>query len=170
MHMYSMTNLKCTGYESHYDYMHVCVHSLHCMHVLNIDPPITLSLFVSLFLCLSLYLSVSLSLFFSRSLYLSASPQAAYQATTGGKFQSAVDKFRSVLLSIPLLVVDTKAQITEAQQLLSICREYILGLSMEIVRKDLPKVRWMDGGMDRGTDGRTDRRTDRWMDGWMDGK
>lgn len=65
--------------------------------------------------------------------------QAAYQATTGGKFQSAVDKFRSVLLSIPLLVVDTKAQITEAQQLLSICREYILGLSMEIVRKDLPK-------------------------------
>ncbi len=66
--------------------------------------------------------------------------QAAYQTTTTGKFQAAVDQFRSVLLSIPLLVVDTKAQITETQQLLSICREYILGLSMEIIRKEKPKV------------------------------
>lgn len=28
----------------------------------------------------------------------------------------------------------------QAQQLMSICREYILGLSMEVQRKDLPKV------------------------------
>ena len=116
------------------------------------------------------FILIHLSLCLCLCLYLSASPQAAYQATTGGKFQSAVDKFRSVLLSIPLLVVDTKAQITEAQQLLSICREYILGLSMEIVRKDLPKVRWMmDGWMDRRRDGRTNSQTDGLTDGWMDG-
>ena len=29
----------------------------------------------------------------------------------------------------------------QAQQLMSICREYIVGLSMEIPRKELPKVR-----------------------------
>ena len=28
----------------------------------------------------------------------------------------------------------------QAQQLMSICREYIVGLSMEIARKELPKV------------------------------
>ena len=37
-------------------------------------------------------------------------------------------------------MVDTKAQIAETQQLLAICREYIVGLSMEIVRKEMPKV------------------------------
>ena len=30
---------------------------------------------------------------------------------------------------------------TQAQQLLTICREYIVGLSMEIERKELPKVK-----------------------------
>ena len=44
--------------------------------------------------------------------------------------------------------MDTKAQIAEAQQLLSICREYILGLSMKIVRKEKPKVRKLYGGND----------------------
>ena len=39
--------------------------------------------------------------------------QGAYQLTTSGKFSDAVVKFRSTLLSIPLLVVDTKSEITE---------------------------------------------------------
>lgn len=65
--------------------------------------------------------------------------QVAYQLTTQGKFQEAVDRFRSILLSVPLLVVDSKQDITEAQQLIDICKEYIVGLQMEIARKDLPK-------------------------------
>ena len=36
--------------------------------------------------------------------------------------------------------MDSKSEATEAQQLMAICREYILGLSLEITRKDLPKV------------------------------
>ena len=67
--------------------------------------------------------------------------QAAYQLTTGGKFQEAVHKLLSVLLSVTLLVVDSKQEISEAQQLLGICREYIVGLQMEVKRKELPKVR-----------------------------
>ncbi|XP_013393085.1 coatomer subunit alpha [Lingula anatina] len=65
--------------------------------------------------------------------------QTAYQMTTQGKFAEAVDRFRSILLSVPLLVVDTKQEITEAQQLIEICREYIVGLSMELKRKEMPK-------------------------------
>ena len=34
--------------------------------------------------------------------------QSCYQLTTGGKFAEAIQKLRAILLSIPLLVVDTK--------------------------------------------------------------
>ncbi|RUS90316.1 hypothetical protein EGW08_001914 [Elysia chlorotica] len=65
--------------------------------------------------------------------------QVAYQLTTAGKFTEACDKFRAIMLSVPLLVVDSKQEIAEAQQLLEICREYIVGLTMENTRKELPK-------------------------------
>lgn len=40
---------------------------------------------------------------------------------------------------MPLLVVDNKEEVKKALELVSICREYIVGLSMEAARKDLPK-------------------------------
>jgi len=66
--------------------------------------------------------------------------QQAYQYTTAGKFVDAIERFHAILLSIPLLVVDTKAEVAEATQLVEICREYIVGLSMEQARKDHPKA------------------------------
>lgn len=66
--------------------------------------------------------------------------QVAYQLTTQGKFAEASVKFRSILLSVPLLVVDNKQEIAEAQQLIEICREYIVGLQMEVKRKEMPKA------------------------------
>ncbi|TRY81974.1 hypothetical protein DNTS_030981 [Danionella cerebrum] len=65
--------------------------------------------------------------------------QQCYQLTTSGRFEDAVDRFRAILLSVPLLVVDNKQEIAEAQQLITICREYIVGLTMESERKKLPK-------------------------------
>ncbi|XP_041377788.1 coatomer subunit alpha-like [Gigantopelta aegis] len=65
--------------------------------------------------------------------------QVAYQMTTSGKFNDAIDKFHFILLSVPLLVVENKQEIAEAQQLIEICREYIVGLQMEAQRKELPK-------------------------------
>uniref|UniRef100_H2YWH8 Uncharacterized protein n=1 Tax=Ciona savignyi TaxID=51511 RepID=H2YWH8_CIOSA len=70
---------------------------------------------------------------------LAARLQDAYKLTTQGKFDDAIVKFREILLSVPLLVVDNKQEISEAQQLISICREYVVGLSMEQERKQLPK-------------------------------
>lgn len=53
--------------------------------------------------------------------------QVCYQLTTGGKFTEAIEKFQLLLLQVPLLVVDTKQEISEANQLMKICKEYILG-------------------------------------------
>lgn len=44
------------------------------------------------------------------------SPQAAYKLTTDGKFAEALTKMRQILYSIPMLVVDNKNDLTEAQQ------------------------------------------------------
>ena len=41
--------------------------------------------------------------------------QLCYQLTTVGKFEEAVEKFRSILLSVPLLVVDNKQEIAEVR-------------------------------------------------------
>lgn len=65
--------------------------------------------------------------------------QTCYQITTAGKFNDAVEKFRTLLLTVPLLVVDTKKDYTEAVELLRISKNYVLALQMEITRKDLPK-------------------------------
>lgn len=65
--------------------------------------------------------------------------QDAYKLTTKGKFQEAVDAMRRILLLVPLTVVDSKSKIAEAQELIRICKEYIVALSMELARKALPK-------------------------------
>ncbi|KAK9890479.1 hypothetical protein WA026_010561 [Henosepilachna vigintioctopunctata] len=65
--------------------------------------------------------------------------QACYQLTTGGKFTEALEKFQNLLLCITLLSVDTKQEVSEAQQLLKICSEYTCGLQMETLRKTLSK-------------------------------
>lgn len=66
--------------------------------------------------------------------------QLCYQLTTGGKFSEAIEKLQSILISIPLLVVESRQDISEAQQLLVICREYIVGIKMETNRKGLPNA------------------------------
>lgn len=47
--------------------------------------------------------------------------QLCYQLTTVGKFEEAVEKFRSILLSVPLLVVDNKQEIAEVRNGLATC-------------------------------------------------
>ena len=51
----------------------------------------------------------------------------------------SICSFRALLLSIPLLVVESKTEEAEAQQLLGICTNYLVGLAMETKRKELPK-------------------------------
>uniref|UniRef100_A0A0M3ILK3 COPI_C domain-containing protein n=1 Tax=Ascaris lumbricoides TaxID=6252 RepID=A0A0M3ILK3_ASCLU len=65
--------------------------------------------------------------------------QTCYHLTTSGKFAEAIEKLRQLLLSVPLLIVDSKQEVAEAQQLIDICREYLVGLLLETARKELPK-------------------------------
>uniref|UniRef100_A0A2A4JVE5 Coatomer subunit alpha n=1 Tax=Heliothis virescens TaxID=7102 RepID=A0A2A4JVE5_HELVI len=65
--------------------------------------------------------------------------QQCYQLTTAGKFTEAVERLQRIAQAVPLLHVDTKPELSEAQQLLSIAREYLLGLQMETARKAMPK-------------------------------
>jgi coatomer protein complex subunit alpha (xenin) len=62
--------------------------------------------------------------------------QIGYRLTTNGKLQEAVDSFRSILLSVPLLVVESRQDILESQQLIEICKDYIVGLQMSMAKKD----------------------------------
>jgi len=71
---------------------------------------------------------------------LVASLQDGYKLITQGKFEQSIAKFRKILLSVPLLVVDTKQQIQEAQQLIGIATNYIVGFTMEIERKKMSKA------------------------------
>ncbi|XP_026322907.1 coatomer subunit alpha isoform X2 [Hyposmocoma kahamanoa] len=70
---------------------------------------------------------------------LVAQLQQCYQMTTAGKFTEAIERLQRIAQSVPLLHVDTKPELSEAQQLLTICREYLLGLQMETARKGMPK-------------------------------
>ncbi|TKR92815.1 hypothetical protein L596_007393 [Steinernema carpocapsae] len=66
--------------------------------------------------------------------------QQCYVLTTKGQFTQAIGQFRQLLLSVPLLVVETRPEVAEAQQLIEICREYLVGLLLETARKELPKA------------------------------
>ncbi|OLY80440.1 Coatomer subunit alpha [Smittium mucronatum] len=63
--------------------------------------------------------------------------QISYKTTTAGKFTEAVSLFRNILLRLPFLVLSLKSESDEANQMISICREYILGLSIERARREL---------------------------------
>ncbi|XP_045595486.1 coatomer subunit alpha isoform X1 [Procambarus clarkii] len=63
----------------------------------------------------------------------------ASQLTTAAKFSEAVEKFKAILLAVPLIIVDTKQEVSEAQNLLRVCKEYVVGISMELHRKGLGK-------------------------------
>lgn len=63
----------------------------------------------------------------------------ASQLTTGAKFAEAVEVFQSVLLSVTMLALDTRQEISEAQNLVRICKEYLVGIQMELHRKTLGK-------------------------------
>lgn len=53
--------------------------------------------------------------------------QSCYQLTTAGKFADATEKFRAILLSVPMLVVETKQDEAEATQLRTIAMQYLTG-------------------------------------------
>ncbi|RWV94717.1 hypothetical protein BHE74_00038526 [Ensete ventricosum] len=63
--------------------------------------------------------------------------KAAYRATTEGKFPDALRQFLNILHAIPLIVVDSRREVDEVKELIEIGREYVLGLKIELKRKEI---------------------------------
>nr|XP_004238316.1 coatomer subunit alpha-1 [Solanum lycopersicum] len=62
--------------------------------------------------------------------------KTAYRATTSGKFSDALRLFLSILHTIPLIVVESRREVDEVKELIVIVKEYVLGLQMEVKRKE----------------------------------
>ncbi|KAJ3234584.1 hypothetical protein HDU81_001312 [Chytriomyces hyalinus] len=62
--------------------------------------------------------------------------QEAYTSTAGGKFSQALDFFVNIIQSLLFTVASRRSESDEIQQLLVVAREYILGLKMELSRRD----------------------------------
>lgn len=63
--------------------------------------------------------------------------KASYKATTTGKFTEALRLFLSILHTIPLIVVDSRREVDEVKELITIVKEYVLGLQLELKRREL---------------------------------
>ncbi|KAM1883299.1 hypothetical protein ACFX13_004677 [Malus domestica] len=63
--------------------------------------------------------------------------KAGYKGTTQGKFADALRLLLGILHTIPLIVVDSRREVDEVKELIIIVKEYVLGLKMEIKRKEL---------------------------------
>lgn len=61
----------------------------------------------------------------------------AYRSVTEGKFGDALTRFTSILLMVPLMVVDSRKEVDDVKELLSIAKEYVIALKIELKRKDL---------------------------------
>jgi len=61
--------------------------------------------------------------------------KGAYKMVTDGKFQEALDTFVWIIRAVAVTVVHSKQQLNELRELLSICREYISALKIELERK-----------------------------------
>ena len=51
-----------------------------------------------------------------------------YRATTDGKFSEALRLFLTILHTIPVIVVDSRREVSEVKELIGIAKEYVMGL------------------------------------------
>lgn len=66
--------------------------------------------------------------------------KVAYKSTTDGKFSDALKIFRTILHTIPLIVVESRQEVDEVKELIDISREYVLGLKIEAKRRETQDV------------------------------
>ncbi len=66
---------------------------------------------------------------------LVATLQEAYASMSGGKFSAARAQFLACMYGVLFVVVDTRDAEAEAKELLGICREYLVGIMLEMKRK-----------------------------------
>lgn len=63
--------------------------------------------------------------------------KAGYRSTTAGKLSDALRTFVNILHTIPLIVVESRREVDEVKELIIIVKEYVLGLKMELRRREI---------------------------------
>ncbi|XP_021759871.1 coatomer subunit alpha-2-like [Chenopodium quinoa] len=63
--------------------------------------------------------------------------RTGYKLTTAGKLSDALRTFTNILHTIPLIVVESRREVDEVKELITIVKEYVLGLKMELKRREL---------------------------------
>eukprot|EP00197_Chlamydomonas_leiostraca_P002770 CAMPEP_0202857082 /NCGR_PEP_ID=MMETSP1391-20130828/157_1 /ASSEMBLY_ACC=CAM_ASM_000867 /TAXON_ID=1034604 /ORGANISM="Chlamydomonas leiostraca, Strain SAG 11-49" /LENGTH=1227 /DNA_ID=CAMNT_0049535841 /DNA_START=68 /DNA_END=3751 /DNA_ORIENTATION=+ len=63
--------------------------------------------------------------------------KAGYKLVTEGKFGDALKAFTRMLHVIPLTVVDSRKEVDDVKELITICKEYHIALRCELKRKEL---------------------------------
>ncbi|KAJ2489872.1 hypothetical protein IWW37_003640 [Coemansia sp. RSA 2050] len=65
--------------------------------------------------------------------------EQGYRATTAARFDEALALFRRLLLSLMFVAVETTEDARELERLLKVCREYVIGISIELERAAVAK-------------------------------
>ncbi|KAJ1922602.1 hypothetical protein IWQ60_006417 [Tieghemiomyces parasiticus] len=63
--------------------------------------------------------------------------QEGYRKTTAGRFEDAIALFRNILQALMFTLAPTKVVADETHQLIRICQEYLVGLTLERARQQL---------------------------------
>ncbi|XP_057533840.1 coatomer subunit alpha-2-like [Amaranthus tricolor] len=63
--------------------------------------------------------------------------RSGYKLTTAGKLVDALRTFVNILYTIPLIVVESRREVDEVKELIAIVKEYVVGLKMELKRREL---------------------------------
>ena len=64
--------------------------------------------------------------------------QAGYDLFTKGKFAETKTAFLNVLYKIPFVVCSSKPKLNELRKLLTVCKEYVLAMCVELHRREQP--------------------------------
>jgi len=65
------------------------------------------------------------------------SVQNSYREVTDGRFTTAIEILQNVFVILPLIPIESKENNEEKNEIIKICRDYILGILIELTRKEL---------------------------------
>lgn len=68
---------------------------------------------------------------------LEADLQKSYSLVTQGKFIDAAKILTNILHTIPLLVVETRREVDDVKELISIVKEYLIGIHCELKKREI---------------------------------
>lgn len=63
-----------------------------------------------------------------------------FKQFNGRHLEEAIETFRRIIYTIAVINVSDEAEETECHEILGLCREYILGISIELERRNLPPL------------------------------